>query len=151
MEPWCVPTRGQGTVLVLWRETRLNISCNSTQTWWLKTGRDWSWLLVKVFPWSSCVKHTITFLSASHCARLYSTVHVTVLYTGSSLVFPIRVSLLIGCWSGFTGKITLTLPPQLLLPTTTNLLRDSEKSEDQPGSERWTGSQTRQPVTRALG
>ena len=29
--PWCVPTRGQGTVL--WRENRLNISCNSTRTW----------------------------------------------------------------------------------------------------------------------
>ena len=52
------------------------------------------------------------------------------------------MSTLIGCWSGFTGKITLTLPPQLLLPTT-NLLQDSEKSEDQPrpGSERQTGSQ----------
>ena len=31
MGPWCVPTRGQGTVL--WRENRLNISCNSTRTW----------------------------------------------------------------------------------------------------------------------
>ena len=115
----------------------------------MMTGSDlgsWSWWKSSS-GWSSCpgVKHSITL---PRTTVQYS--NVTVLYTSPSwLVSLIHVWALIGLWSGPPEKITLTLPPQLLLPTI-NLLQDTVREEWIPTCWVWPERQTGLPQLKPV-